>query len=86
MSVARLTTLAKELSGFAPWAAPGALLVGWMAWPALSPAFKEETLGLKPATLSAAPASAGGNNLFRAAGKYKYVKGEIGEAPTLEED
>ncbi|EGZ27227.1 hypothetical protein PHYSODRAFT_284072 [Phytophthora sojae] len=86
MSVARVTHLAKELVGLAPWGAPGALLVGWMAWPALTPAFKEETLGLKPATLPTAPAAAGGKNVFRAGGKYKFVKGEIGEAPTLEED
>ncbi|KAL3669554.1 hypothetical protein V7S43_004941 [Phytophthora oleae] len=87
MSAARLTHLAKELTGFAPWGAPGALLVGWMAWPALTPAFKEETLGLAPATLPSAPVSAGPKkDIFRASGKYKFVKGEIGEAPTLDED
>ncbi|KAG7386661.1 hypothetical protein PHYPSEUDO_015445 [Phytophthora pseudosyringae] len=87
MSAARLTQVTKELAGFAPWGAPGALLVGWMAWPALTPTFKQETLGLAPAALPTAPVSAAPKKeIFRAAGKYKFVKGEIGEAPTLEED
>ncbi|KAG6964867.1 hypothetical protein JG688_00007513 [Phytophthora aleatoria] len=86
MSAARLTYLAKELTGLAPWGAPGALLVGWMAWPALTPAFKEETLGLAPATLPSAPVSGSKKDIFRSSGKYKYVKNEIGEAPELEED
>ncbi|KAL4105399.1 hypothetical protein PRIC1_003464 [Phytophthora ramorum] len=85
-SLSDLSTVAKELTGFAPWGAPGALLVGWMAWPALTPTFKEETLGLKPAELPSAPVSSPKKEIFRASGKYKYSKGEIGEAPTLEED
>ncbi|KAF1774666.1 hypothetical protein GQ600_8399 [Phytophthora cactorum] len=87
MSAARLTHLAKELTAWVPpWGAPGALLVGWMAWPALTPAFKEETLGLAPATLPSAPVSGSKKDIFRSSGKYKYVKNEIGEAPELEED
>ncbi|KAG7400533.1 hypothetical protein PHYBOEH_005333 [Phytophthora boehmeriae] len=87
MSAARLTHYAKELTGYAPWSVPGALLVGYLAWPALTPAFKEETLGLKPAKLPSAPvASASKKDIFRAAGKYKYVREEIGEAPVLEEE
>ncbi|KAH7489018.1 hypothetical protein PRIC1_010535 [Phytophthora ramorum] len=49
-------------------------------------AFKEETLGLKPVELPSAPVSSPKKEIFRASGKYKYSKGEIGEAPTLEED
>ncbi|KAF4323068.1 hypothetical protein BBO99_00003531 [Phytophthora kernoviae] len=87
MSAARLTHYAKELTGYAPWSVPSALLVGFLAWPALTPTFKEEALGIKPATLPSAPvASASKKEIFRAAGKYKYVREEIGEAPTLEED
>uniref|UniRef100_H3H2E9 Uncharacterized protein n=1 Tax=Phytophthora ramorum TaxID=164328 RepID=H3H2E9_PHYRM len=49
-------------------------------------AIKEETLGLKPVELPSAPVSSPKKEIFRASGKYKYSKGEIGEAPTLEED
>jgi hypothetical protein len=71
----------------APWGAPAGILVGWFAWPALTPTFKEETLGLKPAVLPSAPVAAAPKaEIFRGTGKYKYTKGEIGEAPTLEED
>lgn len=70
------------------WGAPGAVLVGWLAWPALTPAFKAETLGLKPAVVpGAAPAAAAPkDDIFRSGGKYKFVRNEIGERPTLEED
>lgn len=70
------------------WGAPAAVLVGWLAWPALTPAFKEETLGLKAAEVpGAAPAAAAPkDDIFRSGGKYKFVKSEIGERPTLEED
>ncbi|KAI9908113.1 hypothetical protein PsorP6_016684 [Peronosclerospora sorghi] len=84
MSASRLTHLAKELTSYAPWSVPGSLLVGWMAWPALTPTFKQETLGLKPPQSSTAPA--GSKSVFRSSGKYKYVKNEIGEPPTLVED
>ena len=59
------------------------LLVGWMAWPALSPTFKAETLGLSPPQLSSVNSK---QELMRSSAKYKYVKTEIGEAPTLEEE
>ena len=58
-------------------------MVGWMAWPALSPTFKEETLGLRPSQPSSISAK---QELMRSSAKYKYVKNEIGEAPTLEEE
>uniref|UniRef100_K3WAF0 Uncharacterized protein n=1 Tax=Globisporangium ultimum (strain ATCC 200006 / CBS 805.95 / DAOM BR144) TaxID=431595 RepID=K3WAF0_GLOUD len=78
--------VAKEGIAYAPWAGPGAVLAGWMVWPGLTENFKQETLGLKPATpVAVAPAAKSGGN-FRAGGKYKYVKSEIGERPTLEED
>uniref|UniRef100_A0AAV1U4S6 Uncharacterized protein n=1 Tax=Peronospora matthiolae TaxID=2874970 RepID=A0AAV1U4S6_9STRA len=83
MSAARLTHVAKELSGYAPWGAPAVLFAGWMAWPALSPTFKQETLGLRPPQL---PSVKSKQELMRSSAKYKYVKTEIGEAPTLEED
>lgn len=72
----------------APWAGPGALLVGWLAWPALTDNFKAETFGMKPSVPApAAPAArAAANNTFRGGGKYKFVRNEIGERPTLEED
>ena len=66
-----------------PWAAPASLIVGWLAWPALTPAFKEETFGIKA---PAAPGTAAAAPVFRGTGKYKYVKSEIGERPSLEED
>lgn len=54
-----------------------------MAWPALTENFKENTLGLKWSAPAPFAAKSGGN--FRSGGKYKYVKHEIGERPTLEE-
>ncbi|KAF1329827.1 hypothetical protein FI667_g5697, partial [Globisporangium splendens] len=64
----------------------GAVLAGWMIWPGLTENFKQETLGLKPAApVAVAPAAKSGGN-FRGDGKYKYVKNEIGERPTLAED
>uniref|UniRef100_M4BR94 Uncharacterized protein n=1 Tax=Hyaloperonospora arabidopsidis (strain Emoy2) TaxID=559515 RepID=M4BR94_HYAAE len=54
-----------------------------MAWPALSPTFKAETLGLSPPQLSSVNSK---QELMRSSAKYKYVKTEIGEAPTLEEE
>ncbi|CAH0477477.1 unnamed protein product [Peronospora belbahrii] len=59
MSASRMTHLVKDLAGYAPWGGPSVLLVGWMAWPALSPAFKEETLGLKPTNVTLTSVSAG---------------------------
>lgn len=57
------------------------MLAGWMVWPGLSENFKQETLGLK-----AAPVASAQSGNFRGGGKYKYVKNEIGERPTLEEE
>ncbi|CAI5708177.1 unnamed protein product [Peronospora destructor] len=85
MSASRLTQAQRSLQvSVPPWGAPGALLVGWMAWPALSPAFKEETLGIT--STSSLVFGSLKQEIFRASGKYKYVKNEIGEAPTLEEE
>ncbi|CEG39070.1 uncharacterized protein PHALS_09132 [Plasmopara halstedii] len=86
MSVARLTRLTKDLTSLAPWAVPGSILAGWMAWPALTPAFKEQTLGLKPTPVSMTLTSGNNKDVFRSSGKYKYVKSEIGEPPVLEEE
>lgn len=71
-----------------PWAGPGAVLAGWLVWPGLTENFKEETFGIKTAVPApVAPAARGGaTNTFRSGGKYKYVRNEIGERPTLEED
>lgn len=86
LSVAQVTRLTKELTSLAPWGVPGSILVGWMAWPALTPTFKEETLGLKPTTVSPPVTSNSNKDVFRSSGKYKFVKSEIGEPPVLEEE
>ncbi|TDH69566.1 hypothetical protein CCR75_002883 [Bremia lactucae] len=87
MSATRVTRLTKDVMALAPWSVPGAILTCWMAWPALTPTFKQETLGLAPATLPVAPAAAASKkDVFRSSGKYKFVKNEIGEAPTLVEE
>ncbi|TYZ64585.1 hypothetical protein PybrP1_001497 [[Pythium] brassicae (nom. inval.)] len=80
--------LAKDAKALAPWAGPGAILAGWLVWPGLTDNFKEEAFGLKPSVPApVAPAArAAANNSFRSGGKYKFVRGEIGERPTLEED
>jgi hypothetical protein len=52
----------------------------------LTPAFKEETLGIKQAAApGTVPAAGAGGPIFRGNGKYKYVKTEIGERPSLAE-
>ena len=63
------------------------MLVGWLAWPGLTPAFKEEAFGIKstPAPGTEA-ASAQSSNIFRGNGKYRYVREAIGEPPTLVEE
>ncbi|DBA02268.1 TPA: hypothetical protein N0F65_007678 [Lagenidium giganteum] len=78
----------KEAKGFLGWTVPGAVIAGWLVWPGLTQSFKEETLGLKPqhAPGSAAAVAAAGPAVFRGNGKYKYVRNEIGERPTLEEE
>ncbi|KAF0695303.1 Aste57867_13862 [Aphanomyces stellatus] len=80
-----LNYVAKTFAPLAPWAAPGAVVVGWLAWPALTPAYKNETFGVPlpvaPGTEPVVVGSAGTG--FR---QVKYVKGEIGERPTIEED
>jgi hypothetical protein len=60
----------------------------WFAWPSLTPAFKEEAFGIvtPPAPGSAAATAATGSPNFNPTGKFKYVRGEIGERPTLEEE
>jgi hypothetical protein len=58
------------------------LIVAWIGWPALTPEFKQETFGIKP---TPAHGSIEETNNFRPSGKYKYVKNEIGERPSLEE-
>jgi hypothetical protein len=69
-----------------PWVAPAGLAAGWLAWPGLTPAFKEETLGIKQAAApGTVPAAGAGGPIFRGNGKYKYVKTEIGERPSLAE-
>lgn len=68
----------------APWGGPAVVLAGWMVWPGLTDNFKENTLGLKSS--APVPVAAKGAGNFRSGGKYKYVKGEIGERPTLEEE
>lgn len=74
----------------APWGVPAALTAGWLAWPALTPAYKEEVLGIKPAAVPAVAAAAAATPasapVFRAGGKYKYVRSEIGAIPTPEEE
>ncbi|KAJ0406508.1 hypothetical protein P43SY_001439 [Pythium insidiosum] len=76
------TYYAKEASGFVGWGVPAALAAGWMVWPGLTPAFKEETLGIK-ATPAPGSAAAAASSVFSASGKYKFVRNEIGERPTL---
>jgi hypothetical protein len=72
----------------APWGVPAALTAGWLAWPALTPAYKEEVLGIKPAAAPAVAAAATPSStpVFRTGGKYKYVRSEIGAIPTPEEE
>lgn len=72
----------------AGWAVPGALVAGWLAWPGLTDNYKQEVLGLKPASVPTpiAAAASGSKPVFRGTGKYKYVRSEIGAMPTLEED
>ncbi|RLN02994.1 hypothetical protein BBJ28_00010037 [Nothophytophthora sp. Chile5] len=79
----------ERLLAAAPWTVPTALLAGWMVWPGLTENFKEETLGLKasvPTSKPVAAPAAPAKELFRGPGKYTFVRSEIGEAPTLEED
>ncbi|ETV80870.1 hypothetical protein H257_06326 [Aphanomyces astaci] len=74
--------LAKSVAPLAPWAAPGAVVVGWLAWPALTPEYKEETFGVKaPSAAGVAPAA--GTSNFRTT---KYVKNEIGERPSVDDE
>ncbi|CAK4076482.1 unnamed protein product [Aphanomyces euteiches] len=83
-----LTHVAKTVAPLGRWGAPVAAIVGWLAWPALTPAYKEETFGIVPpvapgyAPADGASASSGSSGLRT----YKYVKNEIGERPSLEED
>lgn len=70
----------------APWAGPGAVLAGWMIWPGLTDNFKQEAFGLSSSAPAAVAAAAPAASTFRAGGKYKYVRAEIGERPTLEDD
>ncbi|RLN89688.1 hypothetical protein BBJ28_00004641 [Nothophytophthora sp. Chile5] len=82
-------TDSERLLAAAPWTVPTALLAGWMVWPGLTESFKEETFGLKasvPASKPVAAPAAPAKELFRGPGKYTFVRSEIGEAPTLEED
>lgn len=66
---------------------PAAVTAGWLAWPALTDNYKEEVLGLKPSAPAAVAAAAATDKpVFRAGGKYKYVRSEVGALPTLEED
>ncbi|ETV97932.1 hypothetical protein H310_09247 [Aphanomyces invadans] len=77
-----LQHVAKTMAPLAPWAAPGAVIVGWLAWPALTPEYKEETFGVKP-PVAPGVAPAVGASGFR---KFKYVKNEIGERPSLDDE
>ncbi|TMW60183.1 hypothetical protein Poli38472_000225 [Pythium oligandrum] len=81
--------LAKELTALSGWAVPGALVAGWMVWPGLTESFKEEALGIKATPAPGfAPAAAAPSKgpVFPSSGKYKFVRNEIGERPTLEEE
>ncbi|OQR95009.1 hypothetical protein ACHHYP_00645 [Achlya hypogyna] len=78
-----LNHVARIVAPLTKWAAPLGGIVAWCAWPGLTAEFKEETLGIKQAP---APGSIAEAVNLRPSSKYKYIKNEIGERPSLDEE
>jgi len=49
VNLVRLNSIGTFVVSLAPWGVPLGLVAGWMVWPALTPSFKTETLGMKAA-------------------------------------
>lgn len=62
------------------------MLLGWLAWPGLTPAFKEEVFGIKAIPAPGTEPASSQSNVFRGSGKYRYVREAIGEPPILVEE
>lgn len=59
------------------YAVPAGIALGWCAWPALTPTFKQQTFGFDSSAPAAATAPKESN------GTYVFEKQEIGERPVL---
>ncbi|EQC38613.1 hypothetical protein SDRG_04314 [Saprolegnia diclina VS20] len=78
-----LRHVGRIVAPLATWAAPLGAIVAWCAWPGLTPEFKEESLGIKQAPAHGSIAAAAN---LRPSSKYKYIKNEIGERPSLDDE